>query len=574
MSDGQTLPDVSASLVTDESAVAKRRKLSVTRFLYNHNPFYLFSCFLVLYGLQDGVSHRGNLLEQTQWLVGGIAIYTSLMLVTCIAVVRLARVWEDARSIAMVLLIGLVALSAAQDQLCLAEGDLALSIAAISLGFAVFTVEQLLRRCQLRLHLCYRLSVHGILFVFFAFPPVLGYAVRNQYYAYANAGSLLFSICIAVVSLAILPALRQGRQATRKNGTPWSWPAYPLSAFVVLGVMGVIRSHALWMSFGFRGVEVTFEPLLLLPILVALIIMLFETGVSLKQAGLRWTAVTFIPMILVCGLSNDGRSFLPIQNEIRFIAGSASTLTLLVAVLMICYLSVRRMKEINFLIPIGMTAIALVGETPGFLLQVGFTLQIFFLFAGVSLVVVLWPFRHSDWMWTTTSLLFTGLITWCSHQTAFVPEGNYVAGGFAFASCLLIGGLFQTPLGKALRLLAAFGLLGSSSYLCFLILDSSNPKVGLSLLLMGSAIAIAYQYWIRRRAWLGVVAIQSAETLSMIGWIASESGYTGSINWGIGLGTLCFALGIITTSTKTHRFIQWRQRWQSRPNKFVMLPGI
>ena len=64
------------------------------RFLHTHNPFYLISCFLIIYGLQSfamgGGPHSG-LLSTSIWMAGGIAAYILLMTLTCIAVVRLGK---------------------------------------------------------------------------------------------------------------------------------------------------------------------------------------------------------------------------------------------------------------------------------------------------------------------------------------------------------------------------------------------------------------------------------------------------------------------------------------------------
>ena len=68
-------------------------------FLYTHNPFYLISCGLILYGLQGLAMRGGDLLSKSLAMAGGISVYTILMIVTCIAVVRWGKVWEDARSI-------------------------------------------------------------------------------------------------------------------------------------------------------------------------------------------------------------------------------------------------------------------------------------------------------------------------------------------------------------------------------------------------------------------------------------------------------------------------------------------
>ena len=69
------------------------------RFLYNHNPFYVVSAVLVLYGLH--VSFADNLEPTEGWLFTRLFMgYMLLLAAAAVLVVRLGRVWEDARTLA------------------------------------------------------------------------------------------------------------------------------------------------------------------------------------------------------------------------------------------------------------------------------------------------------------------------------------------------------------------------------------------------------------------------------------------------------------------------------------------
>ena len=74
------------------------------RFLYNQNPFYLISAALVLYGFS--VSITQDELNNTPWVLASLfSGYITLLALSAWAIVRWGKVWDDARSILMVLLL-------------------------------------------------------------------------------------------------------------------------------------------------------------------------------------------------------------------------------------------------------------------------------------------------------------------------------------------------------------------------------------------------------------------------------------------------------------------------------------
>ena len=108
---------------------------SMGRFLYTQNPFYLISCFLIIYGLQIATIAGGDVLSRGLFLTTSLIAYTILMAVTCIGVVRLGKVWEDARSILLVVVISQVALSTGLDELCVSDWHLATTLLAVAFLF-------------------------------------------------------------------------------------------------------------------------------------------------------------------------------------------------------------------------------------------------------------------------------------------------------------------------------------------------------------------------------------------------------------------------------------------------------
>ncbi len=250
---------------------------SLGQFLYTQNPFYLISCFLILYGLQIATIAGGDVFSRSVFLTASIAAYTLMMAITCVGVVRLGHVWEDARSIFLVVIISQVAMSTGLDVLCISDWNTAACLMMLGATFTLITTELVIRSCGLRFPSWYRLAFYAMLMTFFSMPIVLGYAVRHDHVRLTNWGAPLFSTLVAAALLLLIPAIRQGESLVRDNGTPWRWPLYPLSAFLILIVLAGIRTHAIWMSFGFIGAPVTFEPFLLLPIAAAILILLVES---------------------------------------------------------------------------------------------------------------------------------------------------------------------------------------------------------------------------------------------------------------------------------------------------------
>ena len=87
------------------------------RFLYNHNPFYLISTCLVLYGLQAAFHPKPGELIDPWMLLAALSGYTLLSAITAFLIVRFGKVWEDARSLLLILLFLFLALSVSFDEI-------------------------------------------------------------------------------------------------------------------------------------------------------------------------------------------------------------------------------------------------------------------------------------------------------------------------------------------------------------------------------------------------------------------------------------------------------------------------
>src|SRR6188768_2586462 len=87
---------------------------ALLKFAYTQNPFYLVGTFLVLFGLQQCVGTEPNL-ASSGLLVSLLALYTLLLAGMAVVIIRYGRVWEDARTMLLVIVLQFFMLSASLD---------------------------------------------------------------------------------------------------------------------------------------------------------------------------------------------------------------------------------------------------------------------------------------------------------------------------------------------------------------------------------------------------------------------------------------------------------------------------
>ena len=555
---------------------------SLARFFYNHNPFYLISCFLVIYGLQDwavasGGIHGGEGVTTAVWMTGGMAAYTLLMTLTCVAVVRIGRIWEDARSLFMVVFISLVALSIGFDEICITHGNLAVRFAIASLFLTGGVIESLIRFCRLRLTIWYRLSLYAMFLVFFAAPPLLGHAVAHRWDRIAGGGSLLFSVGIATSMLILVPAMHAGPSSAHRNGTPWRWPWYPLSAFVVLVVMAGIRSHAIWMSFGFLGNRVTFEPLLLLPLLAAVIVLVTEAGRGLARPALNNGALMVTPALLLCGVANSGMSGLPIKADLAHCFGSGWTLAILVVTLLFVYMALRHVKHAEFGLPAMLLLAGIRAPLPWIARSAGLESWMLIATAGLVLAwIVMWRI-NADWVWAGLATIVTASMVMASRSYGWDQPGYLAAAVFALAAMMLIGAVFATELAEFLRAVSATLLTLGCGAASYRFLWHGDHLLAIEGLVVTGFLAYGYAHWVRRQGWFHVATLQAVVIAGLIGYHGYETDQLKQVNWPISSGLACFLVGIAITTSKTTFYLHARdRRIIDRENRVspTYLPGL
>lgn len=299
--------------------MSRSRMPGFVSLLYNHNPFYLISACLFVYGLKllfrsgtsDVLFGRGAVAYIEPWgLLSSLAGVTLLMAITAVLIVRLGRVWEDARSLLLIVLLMLLAIAVSMDEIynLLAERENArrhlLLMFGLGTAFCIAVTEGVIRGCQLRLSPLYRLPLMAFLCLFFLWPALLLRELTGFSPEATQRLIVAFPVVAALLTLTLLPAVRKGSQRVKDNGTPWTWPLFPWTPFVFVALAVVFRAYSLTMSYdaaisGLHYWDTTFGLYQLVPFLMGVCVLLLEIGITEAKPRLQNAVFWGTPLLLL-----------------------------------------------------------------------------------------------------------------------------------------------------------------------------------------------------------------------------------------------------------------------------------
>lgn len=261
------------------------------KFLFNANPFYLISAGLILYA-QTIIFDTGDIWMETAIPLGIIAAYTVLLTATAIFIVRRGAVWDDARSILLIVVTLMMVLSVSIDSKALERPVMGAVWLGGGLAFSVAIAESLRRGLRLSWPLRLRVVFDALLAIFFIYPFVMAQLVSQfpDDRLPAMRGIMVFPVICGLALLSLIPVIPRGPLYLTNNGTPWKWPMYPWSIFGLLTVGAACRTYLLSLSFyGGRGygpftqMETGFNFYMLIPLAVAVMILLLEFSLERGQ---------------------------------------------------------------------------------------------------------------------------------------------------------------------------------------------------------------------------------------------------------------------------------------------------
>jgi hypothetical protein len=277
----------------------------IARRLYTQNPFYLLSVACVLHSTR--LWYREGAGPFDPWpLMAMIGGFILLVAATGFVLVRFGKVWDDARSILLIILLLFVELSLTFDGVLLSQPATGRALLLTGWLLAVVVSEAVLNGLRIRLPILYRIPYHLMLVLLFLYPlAIVGGLGKNADAAVWRI--YLFSPVAAAAILALLPAVRRGPPYVAESGTPWKWPLYPWSLFVFLMICLGFRAYALSLSFDpvltqnlaqAMRLESAFGLYFLTPMLFAVGLLLLEAGIVRNKSWSRNLAL-FIPAVCV-----------------------------------------------------------------------------------------------------------------------------------------------------------------------------------------------------------------------------------------------------------------------------------
>lgn len=262
-----------------------RKRQSLTSVLYNHNPFYLISTCCVLYAIKR-VFRPAQVSYIDPWmLMAAMSALTIFMAVTAWVIVRFGRVWEDARSLMLVLVIMFLAMSVSFDELLNLRGSDAYWLLSLGFLLSVVITECVVRLLKIPLSWLFRLPFYLMLALFFGFPILVSNEVQNLSEFSTRCRVALFPSVAALITLTLLPAVRKGPRLVNNHITPcpWKWPLLPWTLFGFLGLAVCGRSYYLSISFDPSWGQVdemftSFGAYALIPFLLSVCVVVLEIG--------------------------------------------------------------------------------------------------------------------------------------------------------------------------------------------------------------------------------------------------------------------------------------------------------
>jgi hypothetical protein len=443
----------------------------------------------------------------------GLAGYTILMAATACFLIRAGKLWDDLRSMLILVVTMFMAIALCVDETMAEDPRRGVVGCAGGFLFAVAVTETVLRAIRLRLPGWYRAAYYLILGHVFLYPIMLVPLLRDPPSPHLEWSLFGFAALAGLVLLALVPAARGGAALVAKNGSPWRWPLYPWSLFVVMVIGLGVRCYSLCVSFYYVGGSQTiFGPYFLVPIGLALSVVWLEIGIASGRTTVTVAAAT-VPLglaYLALVGHRDQALYIHFLDSFRgTLGGSPAFLTLGAWILVLAYAAFRRVPQAWDLMAVGLAALAVVGPETITLSDLDPARPLPLAAAGLVLGSVALR-RHS----TGRAVLGAGFLVagvfrgWAD----FWPDAvhQFVTIHLLMAALLLIGAVFEDWL-------AAMARVGGVSLVLVLgvaaAVHSSWPPVALPAVvrlwypLFAIVLAFAYGLWIRERlCWASAAA--------------------------------------------------------------------
>ena len=493
------------------------------------------------------------------------------MAVTAILVVRIGRIWEDARSILVVLLLCFVAISVSFDEVCNVHPQLAAQLLGLGWILSAAVAEVVLFSLQIRLRIAYRLPLHALILLFFAYPlycsPLL-FSLPADVVTWRIFG---FPVAGAGVLLTLLPAIRKGQAYVANNGTPWRWPMFPWTIFVSLFVGLLIRSYALSLSFGAApNMQSAFGLYFLLPLFFAALILMMEGAIVGRNHACQQVILATAPALLLLTIvptTGKGAEFNWFLAEVTETIGSPVVLTLSGLIAFYTAAWLRAIPRAQFYMHITlMTTVLLSGNSRVIVIS----LVVIGMLHLVSAIT-----RHSSlrFMGAAACLILAAGIHF--RETTFWVSDGMVPCNLLLGSVLIAGLAFRDRMAVVFRMVAAVGMIVVGVATVSGYFMAALPTL-LRMEYVALLAVIGLLNWcsFRKPYWLIVSIANAYTTLFAVSHPKMLEVWN---RWGaeacvlLVAGLFCFAIALMITAAKSGLLMNVRHRWSWRALRHLLL---
>jgi hypothetical protein len=478
---------------------------TLIRWICTHNPFYIISAGLFFAGLR--ISFGDVAREEDTWgLMSGLAGYLLLLAATACLLVRFGNVWEDVRTVLLLVVLMFLATSVTFDELLVVDPARGRVCYLVGLGLAIAVSEALLRGMRLVLPALFRLPYYLILALFFLYPVAIRPLVECPATVEMMWGLYAFSAVAGVVFLSLLPAIRRGPGYVRNNGSPWRWPLYPWALFGLLAAAVPARAVLLCWSMllpeGRQRAYLIFGPYFLVPFALAVAVLLLEIGIVSRSRGLVGCVVVGAATVLLLAQTSrpDDPLYTAFVREFTMWMGGGPFWTTLVGLAAFyAYAALRRVPLATEALTAALVLLAFVAPKSSDSLEPVTQVPVALL-AAACLQLVLGVARRSAGRCLAACCCLVAVVA----LTPLGPRDGFLRAVAAFHTglfCLLVlGAVFDTPLGRRLRGMAA--LLAALACVAVLIRGLHRPDALPEWLVWGYPLAMAgllagYGRWLR-----------------------------------------------------------------------------
>jgi hypothetical protein len=539
------------------------------RFVYNHNPFYVLSALLVLVGLN--LAFAGSIDPVKCWLLTKLLVGYMLMLAAAgVLVVRLGRVWEDARTLVLLVVVLMVALASSFDRVCLDDDGLALRLLATGGCFSILVSELTVRALGVRLPWGYRGPFYLQLALLFGYPGWLGHLSLEDQTEQLAWGVMGFGTLAAGAMLLLAPAARRQGRDVAVNGTPWSWPLYPWSLFVIVGVGFTLRTIAISFSFeSTKGFMSGFQAYFLVPLVYVWLLLWFESVSGRPAAWLPAMA----PLVLVA-LALPGSPATVAEMRylalLRGAAGSPVQIVLWLLVAHFAYVWMRGVRWGEWGLLGALCGLAIVDERSLRWDGLAEELNLWpLVVAGVVFAVRAGVVRSAARVWLTWGVVVGGA-SYLLGETALVDHWGYLPVHLLVIGLMLVGAFAWDRASRwmaryAAELLVAAGIVAATGYRLLFPDVPAGVHAAYELALAG----VALVYWWRQRRFADLVA--SGACAGLAAALAVEEVIGAGLrnllprgNAWVAAGLACFIAGLVVSLVKggqVRRLRRGLMRW-------------